>query len=163
MSAQVVPLRRGICGGTPAPVPRAVFAQLHDLLQLDPIGGASAVRTLFVASETAKARLARHLSPADSVLALNAPAIAVIGFDFLFAISLIVSASPVANPDCGLAIRTAQRSAALQGATLRLAADAVGLEATAIANFDAAGLRSEFFGGSEATVVALCRLAPQRR
>ena len=162
MSAQVVPLRRGICGGMAAPVPRAVLAQLHDLLQLDPIGGASAVRTLFVASETAKARLARHLSPADSVLALNAPAIAVIGFDFLFAISLIVSASPAANPDCAVAIRTAQRSAALQGATLRLAADAVGLEATAIANFDAAGLRTEFFGGTEATVVALCRLSPQR-
>jgi len=145
-----------------APVPRVQLDQLHDLLQLVPIGGVSAVRTLFVASDAAKARLARHLSPADSVLALNAPAIAVIGFDFLFAVSLILSASPTANPDCAVAIRTAQRSACLQGATLRLAADAVGLEAIAIANFDAAALRTEFFGGTEATVVALCRLTPQR-
>jgi len=160
MSAQVVRLRRGLRSETGAPLSRALLDQLHDLLQLDQIAGVSAVRTLFVASDAAKARLVRHLSPGDHDLALSAPAVAVIGFDFLFAVSLIVSASPVANPDCAVAIRTARRSATLQGATLHLAAGAVGLEATAIANFDAAGLRREFFGGTEATVVALFRLAP---
>jgi 3-hydroxypropanoate dehydrogenase len=161
MSAQVVRLRQDVCSEAPAPVPRVVLDQLHDLLQLDPIAGASAVRTLFVASEAGKARLASHLSPADTTLALSAPAVAVIGFDFLFAVSLILSRSSIADPDCARAVRTAQRSAALQGDTLRLAAAAVGLRATPIANFDAAGLRAEFFAGTEATVVSLSRLAPE--
>jgi 3-hydroxypropanoate dehydrogenase len=161
MSAQVVRLRRDVWSGAAAPVPRALLDQLHDLLQLDPIAGASAVRTLFVASEAGKARLARHLAPSEREEAKAVPAFAIIGFDFLFAVSLILSVSPIANPDCGAAVRTAQRSAALQGDTLRLAAAAVGLRASVIANFDAAGLRSEFFAGTQATVVSLCRLAPE--
>jgi len=161
MSAQVVRLRRDIASVAAGPVPRAVLGQLHDLLQLDPIAGASAVRTLFVASDAGKARLARHLAPGERDLAPGAPAFAIVGFDFLFAVSLILSASPMANPDCALAVRTAQRSAALQGDTLRLAAAAVGLRAATIANFDAAGLRSEFFAGTEVTVVSLCRLTPE--
>jgi 3-hydroxypropanoate dehydrogenase len=161
MSAQVVRLRQGAWSGAAAPVPRALLDQLHDLLQLDPIAGASAVRTLFVASEAGKARLARHLAPGEQDQAPAAPAFAIIGFDFQFAVSLILSASASANPDRGAAVRTAQRSAALQGDTLRLAAAAVGLRASAIANFDATGLRSEFFAATQATVVCLCRLAPE--
>ncbi|MEJ0066528.1 MAG: hypothetical protein WDM85_14885 [Caulobacteraceae bacterium] len=110
-------------------------------------------------SDDAKARLARHLAPHDADQAVRAPALAVVGYDFPFAISLLLAAKY--GGDCARATRVARRSASLQGESLRLAARAFGLEARAIANFDAAGLRAEFFAGSEATVVSLCKLAPE--
>jgi len=158
MSAQVVRMRREACSAA-APVARDLLDQLHGLLKLDPIAGASPARALFVVSDDAKARLARHLSLCDAEQALQAPALGLVGYDFPFAVSLLLAAG--AKPDCVSAIRTARRSAALQGECLRLAARAVGLEANAIANFDATGLRAEFFAGSEATVISLCRLAPE--
>jgi 3-hydroxypropanoate dehydrogenase len=161
MTAQVVRLRPEVGSAAATSIPREVLGQLHGLLRLDPIAGASPARTLFAVSGAAKARLVRCLAPADREAALAAPALAVTGFDFLFAVSLLLAASPVANPDCAQAIRTAQRSAAIQGEVLGLAAHAVGLRAEPIANFDAAGLRAAFFAGTQATVVSLCRLAPE--
>lgn len=158
MSARVLRLRPEGC--TPAtPVARELLDQLHGLLKLDPIAGVSPARALFVVSEDAKSRLARHLGPRDADDAVRAPALALIGYDFPFAVSLLLAAK--CGGDCTAAIRVARRSAALQGESLKLAARAVGLAAEPIANFDAAGLRGEFFAGSEATVVSLCRLAPE--
>jgi 3-hydroxypropanoate dehydrogenase len=158
MSAQVLRLRPQSCSAA-APVARELLDQLHGLLKLDPIAGVSPARALFVVSDDAKARLARHLGPADADQAVRAPALAVIGYDFPFAVSLLLAAK--GGGDCAAAIRVARRSAALQGESLRLAARAVGLEAQPIANFDAAGLRAEFFSGSEGTVVSLCTLTPE--
>jgi len=138
------------------PLPRAQIDELHALLALDPIGCASPARTLFVVSQAAKARLARRLCPTERDRALQAPALAVVGYDFPFAVSLILSIAS----DHALAIRTAARSAALQGACLVSTAASLGLAATPIANFDAGALRAEFFAGTEATVVCVCRLAP---
>ena len=160
MSARVLRLRPEGCS-TAAPVPRALLDELHGLLKLDPIAGVSPARALFVVSDEAKARLARHLGAVDADQAVRAPALAVIGYDFPFAVSLLLAGAPGVKPDCAAAIRVARRSAAIQGESLRLAARAVGLETHPIANFDAAGLRGEFFGGSEATVVSLCRLTPE--
>jgi 3-hydroxypropanoate dehydrogenase len=158
MSARVVRIRPEVCS-VAAPVARDLLDQLHGLLKLDPIAGASPARALFVVSDEAKARLARHLSPGDAAQAQRAPALGLVGYDFPFAISLLLAGGT--KPDCVAAIRTARRSAGLQGECLRLAARAVGLDAQPIANFDAAGLRSAFFAGSEATVISLCRLAPE--
>ena len=158
MSARVLRLRPESCSAA-APVARDLLDQLHGLLKLDPIAGVSPARALFVVSDEAKARLANHLGPTDAGEAVRAPALAVIGYDFPFAISLLLAAK--CGTDCAAAIRVARRSAALQGESLRLAARAIGLEAHSIANFDAACLRTEFFAGSEATVVSLCRLAPE--
>jgi 3-hydroxypropanoate dehydrogenase len=158
MTARVLKLRPEGCSAA-APVARELLDQLHGLLRLDPIAGVSPARALFVVSDEAKARLGRHLGPADADQALRSPALAIIGYDFPFAVSLLLAAK--CGGDCAAAIRVARRSAALQGESLRLAAHAVGLEAYSIANFDAAGLRAEFFAGSEATVVSLCRLAPE--
>jgi 3-hydroxypropanoate dehydrogenase len=158
MSARVLQLRPEVPSAA-APVSRALLDQLHGLLRLDPISGVSPARALFVVSEEAKTRLALHLGAADAEQAVRAPALAVIGYDFPFAVSLLLAAK--CGGDCATAIRTARRSAGLQGESLRLAATAVGLDARMIANFDAAGLRKEFFAGSEATVVGLCRLTPE--
>jgi hypothetical protein len=158
MSAHVLQLRPESCS-VAEPVSRALLDQLHALLKLDPIGGVSPARALFVVSDEAKARLAAHLGAADADRAARAPALALVGYDFPFAISLLLASK--CGDDGGGAIRTARRSASLQGESLRLTARAVGLEAEPIANFDAGGLRTEFFAGSEATVVGLFRLSPE--
>ena len=63
MSAKVVRLREDPCHDAGAPISRAVLDQLHALLRLDPIAGVSPARVLFVVSDEARARLARHLAP----------------------------------------------------------------------------------------------------
>lgn len=166
MSAQVLRLDATRTPPGPAPKPAAIsrarLDELHALLVLDPVAGASPARTLFVASEAGKARLAGRLGEADREPALRAAACAIVGYDFPFAVSLLLAAS--AAPDRtarALAIRTAARGAALQGGCLTLAARSLGLEAEPIAHFDGAGLRTEFFAGLSATVVFLCRLEPR--
>jgi 3-hydroxypropanoate dehydrogenase len=161
MSAKVVRLRQDPCHDAGTPISRAVLDQLHGLLRLDPIAVVSPARVLFVVSNEARARLARYLAPGDAALALDASALALVGYDFPFAVSLLIAAAHGARPAGAAGGRPARPRAALQGDCLRLAASAVGLEARAIANFDAAALRAEFFAGSEATVVGLCRLAPE--
>jgi 3-hydroxypropanoate dehydrogenase len=145
----------------PAPLERSRLGELHALLALDSIAGASPARTLFVVSEANKARLALGACPSVRERILGAPACAVVGYDFPFAVNLVLSG----QPDDGvaataLAIRTAARSAALQGEALARAAAALGLVATPFANFDAAALKAGFFAGTEATVVFVCRLDP---
>ena len=139
-------------------LPRARLDELHALLTLDPIAGASPSRTLFVVSEAAKARLARRTCPSCLETVLTAPACAVVGYDFAFAVQLALSSQAAEPGDTDLAIRTASLGAALQGDGLIRAAAALGLGATPIANFDAAALRAEFFGETSATVVFVCRL-----
>jgi len=158
MSAQVLDL---VLERPPRPalsLPRARLDELHALLTLDPVAGASPARTLFVVSETAKARLARRTCPTTSDAVLGAPACAIIGYDFAFAVQLALSSQAAEPGDADLAIRIAALGAALQGDGLVRAACALGLRATPIANFDAAALRAEFFGETSATVVFVCRL-----
>src|SRR5580658_2374180 len=140
-------------------LPRARLDELHALLHLGPVADAEPARTLFVASDAGKARLARHLCPTLRDEMMAAPACAIVAFDFPFALNVLASAEPAACADPSLAIRIAARSAALQGEVLMLAARSLGLEAAPIARFDAGGLRAEFFAGTEATVVFLCRLS----
>jgi 3-hydroxypropanoate dehydrogenase len=142
----------------PASLARSRLDELHALLTLDPIACALPARTLFVVSEANKARLALGACPSCRERILAAPACAIVGYDFPFAVSLVLSAQ---GAEAGaLAIRTASRGAALQGEALERVAAALGLHATPIANFHAAALKAEFFPGTQATVVFVCRLDP---
>lgn len=145
-------------------LPRAWLDDLHALLALDPIFGTSPARVLFVTSAANKARLSGHVCADDHDRVMDAPACALIGYDFGFAVSLLAS-------DHGLetrsrAIRAAACSASLQGVGLTRAAEALGLRATPILHFDASALHAAFFAHAQATVVFACRLdaapAPQR-
>jgi 3-hydroxypropanoate dehydrogenase len=158
MSAQLLRLETTACAASMA---RVRLDELHALLSLDPIAAAVPARTLFVVSAANKARLAASADPADRGRILSAPACAIVGYDFAFAVNIVLSAcggdGRAAND---LAIRTAARGAALQGETLTRTAAALGLAATPLAHFDAAALRAGFFAGSQATVVFACRLDP---
>jgi len=144
-----------------APLPRSRLDELHALLTIDPIAGAAPTRTLFVVSEANKARLALGAAPGDRDRILSAPACALVGYDFAFAVDIVLSAlGGDGAAATGLAIRTAARAAALQGETLSRAAAALGLVVTPLADFDAAALKSGFFAGTQATVVFACRLDP---
>jgi 3-hydroxypropanoate dehydrogenase len=155
MTAQLLRLDLAASHAAP-PLPRARLDELHALLTLDPIACALPTRTLFVVSEANKARLARGACPSFRERILAAPACAIVGYDFPFAVSLVLSAQ---GSEAGaLAIRTASRGAALQGEAFERVAAALGLHATPIANFDAAALKAEFFPGTQATVVFVCRL-----
>jgi len=160
--AEVLPFRREAaptpqaCAlGSPS---RAALDELHALLSLDPIAGAAPATVLFVASDEGRARLVRHLSPTDGVKVWEASACALIGYDFAFAAQLLQCSEPALS--CETAVRLAARSAALQGVSLALAAREVGFEAEPVALYDTAGLRAEFFAGTDATVTFLCRLMP---
>jgi len=143
------------------PLPRWRLDELHALLALDPIAGAAPARTLFVVSEANKARLAAGACPTSRTRILSAPACAIVGFDFAFAVNVALSAlGDDGRAATDLAIRTAQRSAALQGETFSRAAAALGLAVTPFANFDAAALKSGFYAGGQETVVFVCRLDP---
>jgi 3-hydroxypropanoate dehydrogenase len=141
-------------------LPRSRLDELHALLVLDPIACVLPARTLFVVGEASKARLARGACPSVRASILDAPACAIVGYDFAFAVSLVLSAHGDGAGATALAIRTAARGAALQGDALSRAAVALGLGVTPIANFDAAALKAEFYAGTEATVVFVCRLDP---
>jgi hypothetical protein len=137
---------------------RGALDELHALLSLDSIAGAAPARVLFVASDEGRARLVRHICPADGVRAWEASACALVGYDFAFAAQLLQSSARALSREA--TIRLAARSAALQGVGLAVAAREVGLEAEPVALFDAAGLKAEFFAGTGATVTFLCRLIP---
>jgi 3-hydroxypropanoate dehydrogenase len=145
-----------IARSDPSPLPRRLLDELHALLSLDPIGGGSAARTLFVVSPERKARLAQFTCPTERQAVMAAPACVVVGYDFPFAVSLAQSA--LGDGDTSGAIRTARHGAALQGATMIAAAAAVGIGVTPLANVDAGALRAEFFAGAGATVIFVGRL-----
>ena len=159
MSASLHRLAAARLADEAPPLPRARLEELHALLTLDPIAAPS--RTLFVASAANKARLARGASPDDRDQILTAPACAIVGYDFAFAVNIVLSALDGDGAAAtSLAIRTAARAAALQGETLSRAAAALGLVVTPLAHFDAAALKAGFFAATQATVVFACRLDP---
>jgi 3-hydroxypropanoate dehydrogenase len=160
----------------PTPVSRDTLEQLHALMSVGPsMVDASPTQVLFLASETAKARLAPHLGAAVRDEALAAPACAVIGYDVAFAEQLVeflphVTGAPSCFERPEIVRQTAVRNGTLQGAYLIVAARALGLEAAAIPDFQAEGVSAEFFRGARVKATFLCTLgypaepsAPPRR
>jgi 3-hydroxypropanoate dehydrogenase len=151
---QVLHATRSHLAWAPTPISRDTLEQLHALMSVGPsMVDASPTQVLFLASETAKARLASHLGGAVRNEALAAPACAVIGYDVEFAEQLVEFLPHVAGaPSCfdrpEIVRQTAVRNGTLQGAYLIVAARALGLEAAAIHDFHAEGVSAEFFRGA---------------
>ena len=148
----------------PTPVPRDALDQLHALLSVGPsMVDASPTQVLFLSSEGAKDRLAPHLAPTARSEALTAPVCGIIGYDVDFAEQLVEFLPHVGGaPSCfdrpEIVRQTAVRNGTLQGAYLMVAARALGLEAGAIAKFDAAGISFEFFRTPRIKATFLCTL-----
>ena len=148
----------------PTPISHDTLEQLHALMSVGPsMIDASPTQVLFLNSPRAKYRLAPHLTPATRDEALAAPACALVGYDVDFAEQLVEFLPHVAGaPSCfdrpEVVRQKAVRNGALQGAYLIVAARALGLEAAAIPDFDAAGVSFEFFRAPRVRATFLCSL-----
>jgi nitroreductase len=135
------------------PVALEALEELQALMAVSPgMTGASPTRVLFVATPSAKARLAARLAPRTRDTAVLSPVCAIVGYDREFAEQVIAFVGDgVDGESCfdrpGALRATAMRNSVLQGAYLALSARALGLEAVFLHGFDAAAVAGEFFGG----------------
>jgi 3-hydroxypropanoate dehydrogenase len=127
--------------------------ELHALISIDPVMGASPARVYFVFNREAKRRISLAI---DGGRAQPPTAYALMAYDFPFALHLIEIAGRPANERRAKTI--ASLSAGLQGEALRAAADALGVEALPAPGFDAAALKRDFFANTQETVICLFRL-----
>ncbi len=150
----------------PAPPPQdidallAAVVELHALISIDPVMGASPARVYFVFNPAAKARIVASIDAADTARAGSSTAYAVMAYDFPFALHLIEIAGRPISSERAKVIATA--SADLQRGAFWAAADAAGIEAEAVAAFDAEALKATFFPQTQETVIHLFRLELQR-
>lgn len=134
----------------------AAAVELHALISIDPVMGASPSRVYFVFNPEARRRIAAAV---DGGIGRMPTAYAVAAYDFPFALHLIEIAGRPADPERGKAIATA--SARLQGEALAAAAAAMGVEALPVPAFDAEALKTAFFPHTQETVTHLFRLELQ--
>ena len=127
--------------------------ELHALISIDPVLGASPSRVYFVFNPEAKRRIAAAVEGGE---ARPPTAYAVAAYDFPFALHLIEIAGRPATPERARTI--ASLSAGLQGGALRAAAAALGVEAQPVPSFDAEALKAAFFAQTQETVTHLFRL-----
>ncbi|HWF75779.1 MAG TPA: hypothetical protein VN694_01260 [Caulobacteraceae bacterium] len=130
--------------------------ELHALISIDPVMGASPARVYFVFNPEAKRRIAEAV---DGGRGRAPTAYAVVAYDFAFALHLIEIAGRPAAPERAKAL--ASLSAGLQGEALAAAADAVGVEAEPVSALDALALKIAFFPHTQETVTHVFRLELQ--
>ena len=160
MTAQVLAFHRPGSAEPPSDEDRralleAVF-DLHALLTLDPVLGASPVRVYFVFNPEARKRIAASIEASDETGRRAPPAYALVAYDFPFALhQLRANAPPL--PD-ERAKQIVLCSAKLQTNALRQAAAMLDIEATPITAFDADALKTTFFPTTQETVIQLFAL-----
>ena len=130
--------------------------ELHALISIDPVMGATPSRVYFVFNPEAKRKIAAAI---DGGAARQPTAYALVAYDFAFALHLIEIAGRPANRERAKTI--AMVGASLQGETLQAAANAVGVEALPLAGFDAEALKSAFFADTGERVIHLFGLELQ--
>jgi 3-hydroxypropanoate dehydrogenase len=146
------------------PVPDSLLAELHDLMKWAPTSANCwPLRTVFVKSPEAKARLLPLLMEGNRAKTEAAPVTAILGMDLAFYEELPrlfphtdAKAWFVGNPP--LIEATAFRNSSLQGAYLMLAARALGLDCGPMSGFDAAAVDAEFFAGTQVKSNFICNL-----
>jgi len=152
MSAQLLAFRKPPPADAQALLDAVV--ELHALISIDPVMGASPVRAYFVFNPAAKTRITDAIDAAD--LTREPTAYAVMAYDFAFALHLIEIAGRSVDRERAKAIASA--SAGLQCATFEAAAEALGVDARPVAAFDAGALKTIFFPSTQETVTRVFRL-----
>ena len=136
------------------PVPEVLLRKLYDLTKFGPTAvNATPARFLFLTTPEARARLAPHMSEANRAKTLQAPVNLIIAQDLDFHETLprLFPHAPGAKDwfaDEAARRETALRNSSLQGGYLTIAARALGLDVGPMSGFDAAGVKAEFFAGS---------------
>ncbi len=155
MTADVIPLHHETRADDRAALIAAI-PELHALIALDPLLGASPVRVYFVLNPAAQSEIAKTLGPSDRRAGVGAYAFALVAYDFPLALFQLKGETPSIPDERAKAIIRA--SAALQGEGLVRAADVLGLDARRIAPFDADALKRVFFPNTQEEVVDLLRV-----
>ncbi len=150
---------------TDEPVSDALLMALYDLLRWGPTAANSLpARFLFLTSMDAKLRLKPLLNEGNREKTMQAPAVAIIGYDLDFPEQMprLFPAAPkikdvyAGKPD--LIEKDALRSGSLQGAYLIIAARALGLDCGPMGGFNRAGVDQEFFAGTNIKSNFICAL-----
>lgn len=135
---------------------------VYELAKLGPTeGNANPMRVLFVKSKEAKERLKPHLDKGNVEKTMTAPVTAIIAYDekFYEQMSKLQPSTDAKSWYEGKDNTVVmQRSAALGGAYLMLAARALGLDCGPMSGFDADATTKEFFGGTSCKAYFLCNL-----
>lgn len=140
-------------GWSGEPVTDAQIRAIWDLAKWGPTSANSQpARVVWLKSEAARKRLEPHLSPGNRAKTMQAPVVAIVGYDLDFPETL---PRVFHNPDARNWFSdpvhretTAFRNGTLQGAYLIIAARALGLDCGPMSGFDNAGVDREFFAGT---------------
>ena len=150
---------------TDEPVSDALLMALYDLLRWGPTAANSLpARFLFLTSMDAKLRLKPLLNEGNREKTMQAPAVAIIGYDLDFPEQMprLFPAAPkikdvyAGKPD--LIEKDALRSGSLQGAYLIIAARALCMVCGPMGGFNRAGVDQEFFAGTNIKSNFICAL-----
>jgi 3-hydroxypropanoate dehydrogenase len=146
------------------PVADSLLTELHDIMKWGPTSANCwPLRTVFVKSPAAKARLVPLLMEGNQAKTAAAPVTAILGMDMAFYEELPrlfphtdAKAWFVGND--ALIESTAFRNSSLQGAYFMLAARALGLDCGPMSGFDAAKVDAEFFANTQIKTNFICTL-----
>ena len=136
------------------PVPEVLLRRLYDLTKFGPTAvNTTPARFVFVTSPEAKARLGPLMSEGNRAKTLQAPVTVIIGQDIEFQEHLprLFPHAPGAKDwfaDEAARRESAFRNASLQGGYLTIAARSLGLDVGPMSGFDPAGVKAEFFPGT---------------
>ena len=142
----------------------SLLAELHDLMKWGPTSANCwPLRTVFVKSPEAKARLVPLLMEGNRGKTLAAPVTALLGMDMAFYDELPrlfphADAKSWFIGNDALISATAFRNSSLQGAYFMLAARALGLDCGPMSGFDTAAVDAEFFKNTQIKTNFICNL-----
>jgi hypothetical protein len=156
MSAEVLAFPRSDARTDSREVLLPILSELHALITIDPILGASPARILFVLDPQARQRVAASVAAADAA-ARAAGAYALVTYDFPFALQQFAWAASHIPPERAKTIIS--RSAALQQDSFSRAAASLGVHAWSVPCFDAGALKAAFFPNTQETVTHLFHLS----
>ena len=105
----------------------SALAELHSLITIDPVMGASPVRIYFVLNPAVKGRIAAFIDAEDRTYVRPPAAYALISYDFPFGLHLVETSARQMASERAKAVVTS--SAALQGGLLHAAACTLGIDA----------------------------------
>ena len=136
------------------PVAEPLLRKLYDLTKFGPTAvNNTPARFVFLTTPEARARLTPFLMEANQAKSLQAPVNVIIGYDLDFPETLpkLFPHAPGAKDwfaDKAAAEESAFRNSSLQGGYFLLAARALGLDVGPMSGFDPAGVKAEFFPGT---------------
>lgn len=149
---------------TDQPVAQKTLNQLYDALRHGPTANnACPARFVFLMSDSAKARLAKHMFGPNADKVRRAPVVVLVAYDEQFyeklpALFRAYDAAAPLRDNKSLAEKVALRNSSLQGAYLMLAARALGLACGPMSGFDEAGVNGDFLQDKQWQINFICAL-----